>query len=52
VLGIGGVRGDPALQRELYDLGGKFVIAGHDVSYLATAARADAEALRGMATKA
>ena len=51
-LGIGGVRGDPELQKELYGMGGRFFIAGSDVTYLQSAARADAKALRGMAEKA
>jgi hypothetical protein len=42
----GGVRGDLDLQRELYALGGTFIIAGGEVSYLTTAARADAEKIR------
>ena len=48
VLGIGGVRGDLDLQTELFRLGGRFVIAGSDVTYLAAAASADAKALRSM----
>lgn len=51
VLGIGGVRGDLELQRELMGIGGRFIIAGSDVTYLAAAARADAKALRGIAAK-
>ena len=50
VLGIGGVRGDLDLQSELFRLGGRFVIAGSDVTYLAAAASADAKALRSMQT--
>lgn len=46
--GIGGVRGDLELQTELYHLGCKFIIAGSDVTYLNSAARADAKALRAI----
>ena len=48
VLGIGGIRGDLQLQGELVALGGRFIIAGGDLSYLAAAARKDVEALRGL----
>ena len=48
-LGIGGVRGDLELQTELVRLGGNFIVAGSDVTYLTAAARADAKALRGAA---
>lgn len=48
-LGIGGVRGDIELQTELYRLGGTFIIAGSDVTYLTGAARADAKTLRAIA---
>jgi 4-hydroxy-2-oxoheptanedioate aldolase len=51
LFGIGGVRGDLELQRELYRMGGTFIIAGHDTNYLMAAARADAAALRAMAAK-
>ena len=47
-LGIGGIRGDLELQAELLRLGARFVIAGNDVGYLATASRKDVEALRGV----
>lgn len=50
-LGIGGVRGDLELQTELYRMGGNFIIAGSDVTYLSAAARADAKALRAIAAK-
>ncbi len=49
VLGVGGVRGDLELQRELFELGGTFIIAGSDVTYLMAAARADAEKIRSAA---
>jgi 2-keto-3-deoxy-L-rhamnonate aldolase RhmA len=48
-LGVGGIRGDPELQKQLLDLGARFIIAGNDVSYLAAAARADVQALRKLA---
>ena len=47
-LGVGGVRGDLELQRELVALGGRFIIAGSDVGYLSAAARKDAEVLKGL----
>jgi 2-keto-3-deoxy-L-rhamnonate aldolase RhmA len=47
ILGIGGIRGDGTLQRELVDLGARFIIAGNDVSYLLAAARDDVTQLRG-----
>ena len=49
VLGVGGVRGDLELQRDLVQLGARFIIAGNDTGYLAAAARKDAETLRGLA---
>lgn len=52
VLGIGGIRSNLELQTELYRMGGTFIIAGHDVSYLLSAARTDAKTLRAMAEKA
>ncbi len=45
-LGIGGVRGDAPLTKELVQLGARFVIAGSDAGYLMSAARADAAAVR------
>jgi 2-keto-3-deoxy-L-rhamnonate aldolase RhmA len=39
-LGVGGIRGDAELQKQLLDLGARFLIAGNDVSYLMVAARA------------
>jgi 2-keto-3-deoxy-L-rhamnonate aldolase RhmA len=46
VLGIGGIRGDAELQRDLIGLGARFLIAGNDVGYLMGAARADVATLR------
>jgi 2-keto-3-deoxy-L-rhamnonate aldolase RhmA len=46
VLGIGGVRGDLELQSDLFKLGGRFIIAGSDVTYFTAAASADAKRLR------
>lgn len=48
-LGVGGIRGDLELQRDLVQLGARFIIAGNDTNYLAAAARKDVEALRGLA---
>ncbi|MBW8907097.1 MAG: aldolase [Betaproteobacteria bacterium] len=48
-LGVGGIPGDQELQKQLLDLGARFIIAGNDVSYLAGAARADVQALRKLA---
>ncbi|HET9903310.1 MAG TPA: aldolase/citrate lyase family protein [Xanthobacteraceae bacterium] len=48
-LGIGGVRGDPDLTRELVGLGGRFMITGFDIGYLMAAARADAAQIRKIA---
>ncbi|MGX9964375.1 HpcH/HpaI aldolase family protein [Roseomonas sp. F4] len=45
VLGVGGIRGDVELQRDLIGLGARFLIAGNDVAYLMAAARADAATL-------
>ncbi len=49
VLGVGGIRGDTELQRDLVGLGARFVVAGSDVQYLMNAARADVQALRAIA---
>lgn len=46
VLGVGGIRGDAELQKELIGLGARFLIAGNDVGYLMNAARADVATLR------
>jgi len=51
VMGVGGVRGDFELQAELFEMGGRFIIAGSDVTYLTTAAQSDAKALRALGTK-
>jgi len=45
-LGVGGIRGDIELQRQLLELGARFIIAGNDVAYLSAAARADVQSLR------
>ncbi len=50
VMGVGGVRGDPEYQAELFRMGGRLIIAGSDVTYLAAAARHDAKALRAIGT--
>jgi 2-keto-3-deoxy-L-rhamnonate aldolase RhmA len=47
-LGVGGIRGEPELLRDLVRLGARFVIAGNDTGYLAAAARKDVETLRGL----
>lgn len=44
-LGVGGIRGDAELQKDLIDLGARLLIAGNDVAYLMAAARADAAVL-------
>ncbi len=46
VLGVGGIRNQPALQADLIAMGARFVIGGNDVAYLAGAAQRDVEALR------
>lgn len=46
ILGIGGIRGELELQRELFALGARFIIAGSDVAYLMAAAREDVTRLR------
>jgi len=48
MLGVGGIRGDLELQREVVQLGARFLIAGNDTGYLAAAARRDVEALRSL----
>ncbi|MSQ87995.1 MAG: aldolase [Betaproteobacteria bacterium] len=48
-LGVGGIRGDLELQRDLVQLGARFIIAGNDTNYLAAAARKDVQALRELA---
>lgn len=47
-LGIGGVRGDAELQKELLGMGARFLIAGSDVTYLMAAARQDAALMRSI----
>jgi 2-keto-3-deoxy-L-rhamnonate aldolase RhmA len=48
ILGVGGIRGDFDLQSELVRMGARFIIAGSDVTYLAAAAKKDADTLRSM----
>jgi 2-keto-3-deoxy-L-rhamnonate aldolase RhmA len=48
ILGIGGIRGDIELQKDLLGLGARFIIAGNDVTYLMAAARQDAALLRAL----
>ena len=48
-LGVGGIRGDLDLQRDLVQLGARFVIGGNDTGYLLAAARKDVESLRSIA---
>ncbi len=50
-MGIGGVRGDAELTRDLIALGGRFMITGFDVGYLMSAARADVAAIRKIASE-
>jgi 2-keto-3-deoxy-L-rhamnonate aldolase RhmA len=47
-LGVGGIRGDAELQRDLIGLGARLIIAGNDTGYLAAAARKDVQILRGL----
>ena len=47
-LGIGGIRGDAALTAKFLGLGATFMISGMDVTYLAAAARKDAETIRAL----
>ena len=49
VLGIGGIRGDIALQADLVRMGARFIIAGSDVALLLAAAKKDVAALRAIA---
>jgi 2-keto-3-deoxy-L-rhamnonate aldolase RhmA len=48
VLGIGGIRNDLPLVGELVALGGRFIIAGADLAYLAAAAKKDVDTLRSL----
>ena len=48
-LGVGGIRGDAELQKDLIAMGARFLIAGSDVTYLMAAARQDAGLLRALA---
>jgi len=47
-MGVGGARNDLKLQTDLIKLGVRYLTAGSDVSYLMTAARAEANALHGI----
>lgn len=47
-MGVGGARGDFDLQKYLLELGVRYLTAGSDVSYLMSAARAEAAALRAV----
>ena len=47
-MGVGGARGDSALQQDLVRLGVRYLTTGSDVSYLMAAARAEVGALRAM----
>lgn len=47
-LGVGGIRGDVELQRDLLQMGARFIIAGNDVGYLAAAAKKDVDGLRAL----
>jgi len=49
ILGVGGIRGDLELQRDLLGMGARLILSGNDVSYLMSAARKDVEALRQLA---
>lgn len=48
VLGVGGIRGDIALQTDLVRMGARFIIAGSDVTLLLAAAKSDVAALRAI----
>jgi len=48
-MGVGGARGDFALQRDLIQLGVRYLTAGSDVSYLMSAARKEVASMRGLA---
>lgn len=50
ILGVGGIRGDFELQSELVRMGARFIIAGSDVTYLAGAAKKDADTLHAIKT--
>ena len=47
-MGVGGARNDFELQKDLIQLGVRYLTAGSDVSYLMTAARAEVKSLRGL----
>lgn len=46
-MGVGGARGDVALQKDLIAMGVRFLTTGSDVSYLMAGAKAELSALRG-----
>lgn len=47
-MGVGGIRGDFEMQKYLLGIGVRYLTSGSDVSYLMTAARAEAKVLRGI----
>jgi 2-keto-3-deoxy-L-rhamnonate aldolase RhmA len=47
-MGVGGARGDAALQKDLIDLGVRYLTIGSDVSFLMAAASKDVAALRAL----
>ncbi len=47
-LGVGGIRGDIELQRDLIRMGARFIVSGSDITYLTRAARSDVESLRAL----
>ncbi|MCB1739637.1 MAG: aldolase [Gammaproteobacteria bacterium] len=47
-MGVGGARGDRALQQRLVDLGVRYLTLGSDFGYLMAAARPDVSAVRAM----
>ena len=48
-MGVGGARNDPQLQKDLVELGVRYLTTGSDVSYLMAAARPEVAALRALA---
>ncbi len=48
-MGVGGARGDRALQAELLELGVRYLTCGADVGYVVEGGRADSSAIRAMA---
>jgi 2-keto-3-deoxy-L-rhamnonate aldolase RhmA len=47
-MGVGGARGDFGLQRDLIELGVRYMTTGSDVSYLMAAARSEVASLRNL----